>query len=72
MNAVCSTCHKPYEAHNARSRFCSAACRARNARQRIRREHELLTRQSEAIARGADPAVLAALAREAQRLLSGV
>ena len=73
MNAVCAICKNPYEArHTTRSRFCSAACRSKHARQRADRQRELLARQSEAISRGADPGILASLAREAQRLLSGV
>ena len=73
MNAVCAICKDPYEArHTTRSRFCSDACRAKHARQRAERQRELLTQQSEAIIHGADPAILAALAREAQRLLERV
>lgn len=69
MNAVCETCRSAYEARNCRSRFCSDVCRAKNTRQQIRRERKILAAQTEAITLGADPAVLAALAREAQRLL---
>lgn len=71
MNAICAICKKPYDArHATRSRFCSAACRSKHARQRTERQRELLAQQTEAIIHGADPAVIHALAERARRLLS--
>jgi hypothetical protein len=59
-----------------RQELCSDRCRQRRSRalraDRIDRARELLARQSAALASGADPAILAALAREAQRLLERV
>lgn len=59
-----------------RQELCSTKCRLRRHRRvkaaRLARVRELLDRQSAALASGADPAVLAALAREAQRLMERV
>ena len=55
---------------------CSERCRQRRSRteraDRLARVREILDRQSAALASGADPAILASLAREAQRLLERV
>lgn len=52
---------------------CSDRCRQRKSRAdratRAAKMQDLLHRQTEAIANGADPALVASLAREAQRLL---
>lgn len=59
-----------------RQELCSAKCRLRRHRRakaaRLDRVRELLDHQSAALASGADPAILASLAREAQRLLKRV
>lgn len=59
-----------------RLELCSDRCRQRRHRRvkadRLDRVRKLLDRQSAALASGADPAILASLAREAQRLLERV
>lgn len=55
---------------------CSERCRQRRSRaeraDRVERARVILEQQSAALASGADPAILASLAREAQRLLERV
>ncbi|MGO4230426.1 hypothetical protein AB4Y72_16380 [Arthrobacter sp. YAF34] len=52
---------------------CSDRCRQRRSRalraDRLDRARELLAQQTQALASGADPALIAQLAREARRLL---
>lgn len=59
-----------------RRETCSERCRQRRSRaeraDRVARVREILDRQSTALASGADPTILASLAREAQRLLERV
>lgn len=59
-----------------RQELCSDRCRQRRSRalraDRVARVREILDRQSSALSSGADPTVLAALTREARRLLDGV
>lgn len=73
---TCQHCRTDYTAYNSRSRFCSGTCRAAaHSAARVKRQSaalDLLARQSEALVSGADPAILASLAREAQRLLKRV
>lgn len=73
---TCEHCRTGYTAYNSRSRFCRDSCRVAAHRDaKAKRENaalDLLARQSAALAAGADPAVLASLAREAQRLLERV
>lgn len=55
---------------------CSARCRQRKSRATrsaaLGRVQILLNRQTEALAAGADPAIIESLAREARRLLARV
>lgn len=59
-----------------RRQTCSERCRQRRSRvtraDRVERTRKILDQQSAALASGADPAIIAALAREAQRLLEAV
>lgn len=59
-----------------RLELCSDRCRQRRRRRvkaaRLDRVRELLDQQSAALASGADSAILASIAREAQRLLERV
>lgn len=59
-----------------RQELCSTKCRLRRHRRaeaaRLDRVRGLLDQQSAALASGADPAILASLAREAQRLMERV
>ena len=75
MNNKCERCGRWFESPRER-RWCSGACRVADHRDaKEKRESaafDLLARQSAALASGADPAILAALAREAQRLLERV
>lgn len=71
---VCPECKT--EPLTGRQELCSTKCRLRRHRRvkaaRLDRVRELLDQQSSALAAGADPAILASLAREAQRLLERV
>jgi len=59
-----------------RQETCSERCRQRRSRatraERVKRTREILDQQSAALASGADPAIVSALAREARRLLESV
>lgn len=59
-----------------RQELCSDRCRQRRSRalraERVALARELLDRQSAVLSAGADPAILASLAREARRLLERV
>lgn len=73
----CQVCREPFEATRADARQCSKACaqsafRARQdvANTRNRAAADLLRRQTRAIIDGADPVVLAAIAREADELFA--
>lgn len=76
----CVFCRADYESRRLGSMYCRPACkhRAMRRRQALAQEladtraaltQDLLTRQTQAIADGADEAVLSALAREAEVLL---
>ncbi len=71
---LCPECHTA--TLTGRQELCSTKCRLRRHRRvkaaRLDRARELLDQQSAALASGADPAILASLAREAQRLLERV
>lgn len=71
---LCPECKS--ERLTGRQELCSTKCRLRRHRRakaaRLGRVRELLDQQSAALASGADPAILASLAREAQRLLERV
>lgn len=71
---LCPVCKaKPL---TGRRETCSERCRQRRSRatraDRVERTRELLDQQSAALASGADPAIVSALAREARRLLESV
>jgi hypothetical protein len=75
----CQICGSAFEATRADAVQCSQACRqaAYRARQgtvhsRNSQAAELLRRQTRAIVHGADPVVLAAIAREAEELFGSV
>lgn len=69
---LCPVCHQTPLAGNRST--CSERCRQRRSRalraDRMDRARAILGRQSEALASGADPAVIAQLARDARRLLA--
>jgi predicted nucleic acid-binding Zn ribbon protein len=65
----CSVCGSPFQAKRDDARLCSITCRTRAHRARQAAAVDLLRRQTEAITSGADPAILATLARDARRLL---
>lgn len=76
----CVVCRADYEARRLGSMYCAAACKhkAMRRRQAVAQElaearaaltQDLLIRQSQALADGADEGVLSALAREAAVLL---
>jgi hypothetical protein len=73
---TCEHCRTDYTAYNGRSRFCSGACRVGAYKEaqarRVAALRELLAEQTAALDSGADPIVLAELARRAKRLLDGV
>jgi hypothetical protein len=74
---TCRYCGHEFLASRADARYCSASHRARASQQAAsdRRDaaRDLLMRQTRAIIDGADPAALAEIAAEAERLLpSGV
>jgi hypothetical protein len=76
----CVLCRTDYEAKRLGSMYCRPACKHRAMRQRHAAARELadtraaltqdlLVRQTQAIAQGANEAVLSALSREAAALL---
>ena len=76
----CVLCRTDYEAKRLGSMYCRPACKHRAMRQRhaaaqeladarAAQVEELLARQTQALAVGADPAILSALSREATALL---
>ncbi|WP_346960750.1 hypothetical protein [uncultured Arthrobacter sp.] len=73
MDRICRHCGRAFTAKRVDAEYCGTACRVTVHRQRRdaqrRAALDLLARQSEALASGADEAVLAELAREARRLL---
>lgn len=75
-NFKCQVCGSTFEAIRQDARQCSNACRQRAYRKRRNAAAQrrslaanLLRRQTRAIIDGADPAVLASIAREAELLL---
>lgn len=76
-NFKCQICASPFEASRSDAVQCGPACRqaafrvrqgAANAHNRL--AADLLRRQTRAVIDGADPAVMAALAREAEALFA--
>lgn len=76
MDRKCRHCGRKFTAKRVDAEYCGNACRVAVHRQRREDQRraalDLLARQSEALASGGDPAVLAALVREAHRLLDRV
>jgi hypothetical protein len=68
---LCPICQK--QPLTGRRETCSERCRQRRSRAdratRLEKARELLDQQSAALASGADPALIASLARAARRLL---
>lgn len=70
---TCRTCGRTFEAHSAKARYCTGACRAKAAR--LREEARaaavsaLLRQTASAILGGAPSGVLHGLARNASKLL---
>lgn len=65
----CEQCGAPFPAKRQDARLCSITCRTRAHRARQAAAVDLLRRTTSAIQSGADGTVLAALAREAARIL---
>ncbi|RAX48938.1 hypothetical protein DQ353_12525 [Arthrobacter sp. AQ5-05] len=69
----CDVCQSSLEGTRPTARYCSDACKMRAYRRRLADRQEiaadLLRRQTRAIIDGADASVLAAIARDAERLL---
>ncbi|MFJ6156325.1 hypothetical protein ACIQF8_03140 [Pseudarthrobacter sp. NPDC092184] len=69
MEMTCHFCGSTFAATRADARHCSTNCRVKAHTAKRGKAAELLRQQTRAIIDGADPAVLAAIARQAEVLL---